>query len=48
MKSTGTPNPNLRLALRANALAGHGKIGLILTKMLRQLNRILFSCVLAQ
>ena len=44
MKSKGTPNPNLRLALRSNALAGHGKIGLILAKVLRQLNRILFSC----
>lgn len=44
MKCNGTPNPNLRLALRANALAGHGKIGRILAKVLRQLNRILFSC----
>lgn len=44
MKSNGTPNPNLGLALRANALAGHGKIGRILAKVLRQLNRILFSC----
>lgn len=44
MKRKTTPNPNLKLALSANTLAGHGRIGWMLANILRQLNRILFSC----
>lgn len=35
---------NLRIALLANKANGHGKIGRVAASLLRQLNRVLFSC----
>lgn len=35
---------NLRFALAANALARHGRVGMLAAKLLKQLSRVLFSC----
>ena len=35
---------NLRLALAANNLAEHGKLGKVAAALLHQLGRVLFSC----
>lgn len=44
MNASGTPNPNLKLALAANFLSRFGMSGRFFANALRQLNRVLFSC----
>ena len=44
MSKVHTPNPNLKLACAANTMARYGKLGRIVAAILRQLNRVLFSC----
>lgn len=44
MAKSQTPNPNLKLARAANRCAAHGKLGSVASAVLRQLNRVLFSC----
>lgn len=44
MNVSGTPNPNLKLALAANFLSRFGMSGRFFANALRQLNRVLFSC----
>lgn len=44
MNASRTSNPNLKLALVANNLSRLGMPGRFFANILRQLNRVLFSC----